>query len=268
MARSTSAMATRWGAASRRQARPMAAPPARHRESWANGTKRTSITPSAGPAAEGRPPLGIAAVDEAEKEHREADPIGVGELPGERARDGSAPDRVVLLEQEDEGRGGAQQGGRKAEAHEPERRVGEDRQQEHAERGSELEGHQPPGERSQGRHDQERQREVIEQQRVAHVGPRVPAMEPQRGQQVSIQPGRGRNMAGGVAPRRDRGQEEERGAEVVEKDEEDREEPEPVHERLPPLARFHRRESLTDLYERRDVGFDRMLRSPETPGRM
>ena len=73
---------------------------------------------------------------------------------------------------------------------------------------------------------------------MAQVGPRVPAVESERGQQVLVEPGRGRIVAGRVAAGRDRGQEEEGGPEVVEQDEEDREEAEHVGDRLPPGARF------------------------------
>ena len=83
---------------------------------------------------------GIRAVADAEEEHRETDAVGVGELPGEGARDGPAPDRVVLVEQEDRCGPRAHERPREAEAHEPEGRVGQEGKQEHGQGGPELEG--------------------------------------------------------------------------------------------------------------------------------
>src|SRR6185436_4507441 len=72
--------------------------------------------------------------------------------------------------------------------------------------------------------------EVVEKERVAQVRARVPAVEPEPGQEGVAEVGEGREMARGVASRRHRRKKEERRLQVVDEDEQDRGQAEEIDE--------------------------------------
>ena len=72
---------------------------------------------------------------------------------------------------------------------------------------------------------------------MAEVRARVPPVQPAGRQEVAAQRDERRVVAGGVAPRGDRGQEKKGGAEVIEEQEQDGGEPHDVHQRRPAALR-------------------------------
>jgi hypothetical protein len=172
----------------------------------------------------------IGTVGETQEKEGEADPVRVRELAGEGAGEGSAPDGILLGEQEDERPRGAEQRHRGSERHETQRGIGEKRQCEHAEDAADLERRRQPEERGEAGHDHEREREVIEQEGMTQVGPRVPAVEAQVRQERGPKVDEGREVARCVAARGDRREEKKRRPEVVDKDEQDRPQAEEVDE--------------------------------------
>ena len=127
----------------------------------------------------------------------------------------------------------AQQRTGKPEAQQAEGGVDEEREQEDGKDRAQLEGHRHPDEGRQGRHDEERQREVVEQQRVAEVATGVPPVQPPFGEEVVLEPGERGVVARRVPARRHGGQQEKARPQVVEEDEEDGEEAQGVAEPLP-----------------------------------
>jgi hypothetical protein len=178
-----------------------------------------------------RPPAAApGAVHDAQEQQRQPDPVLVRELARHHARDRPAPDRVVLEEQEHEGGRRTQQRTGEAEPEQPERRVREEREQDDRQRRADLEGGLRAQERRERRHHQERQREVVEQQRVAEVAAGVPAVEARCGKQALAERRQGRVVARHVAAGGDRGQQQQRGPQVVGDDEEQEGQAESVSE--------------------------------------
>ena len=153
--------------------------------------------------------VGAGPEENAQEEKGEADAVGVRELPREGARDRAAPDRVVFQVEEDEGRRGTQQRRGEGQAHQPEGGVDEERQEEDAEHRAELEGDRHAGERGQGRHQNEGEGEVVEEQGVPQRGAGVPPVEPELREEALVEPdGRG-VVARSVSASGDRGHEQE-----------------------------------------------------------
>ena len=178
-----------------------------------------------------RPPAArVRAVREAEEQHGQADAVRVRELARQRAAQRAAPDGVLLAEEEHQRGAGARERDGRAVAHEAEARVDEQRQREHARRGAELEGDgQSQGGHERG-HQEQREREVVEQERMAEVAARVPAVHAAVREELLVEPDQRRVMRRRVAARGHGGEQQQRRTQVVEQDEQEESEADRVHD--------------------------------------